>query len=230
MGLGWKNAFGSGKGGDTTSSGIEGAWTPNPTQWDNGYFDMLFGYDWNLVKSPSGAWQWVPANVADKDLAPAAHDPSKKVTTIMTTADLSLRMDPIYKPISRASTKPASLRRRLRPRLVQADPPRPGPAFALPRPRGAAEVLVWQDPVPAVDHPLIDAKDIAGPEGQGPRLGPVGFRAGIHRLGVGVHLPRLGQARRRQRRAHPPRAAKGLGGQPARATGQGAGRPGRHPA
>jgi catalase-peroxidase len=70
MGLGWKNALGSGKGGDTTSSGIEGAWTPNPTQWDNGYFDMLFGYDWNLVKSPSGAWQWVPVNVADKDLAP----------------------------------------------------------------------------------------------------------------------------------------------------------------
>ena len=101
MGLGWKNAFGTGKGGDTTSSGIEGAWTPNPTQWDNGYFDMLFGYDWNLVKSPSGAWQWVPANVADKDLAPAAHDASKKVTTIMTTADLALRMDPIYGPISR---------------------------------------------------------------------------------------------------------------------------------
>ena len=101
MGLGWKNALGSGKGGDTTSSGIEGAWTPNPTQWDNGYFDMLFGYDWNLVKSPAGAWQWVPANVADKDLAPAAHDPSQKVTTIMTTADLAMRMDPIYGPISR---------------------------------------------------------------------------------------------------------------------------------
>ena len=101
MGFGWKNSFGSGKGGDTTSSGIEGAWTPNPTQWDNGYFDMLFGYDWNLVKSPAGAWQWVPVNPAEKDLAPAAHDPSKRVTTIMTTADLALRMDPIYGPISR---------------------------------------------------------------------------------------------------------------------------------
>jgi catalase-peroxidase len=162
MGLGWKNAFGTGKGGDTTSSGIEGAWTPNPTQWDNGYFDMLFGYDWNLVKSPSGAWQWVPANVADKDLAPAAHDPSKKVTTIMTTADLALRMDPIYGPISRRFHK---------------DPQAFADAFARawfklthrdlgPRSRylGAEvpkEVLVWQDPVPAVDHPLIDAKDIA---------------------------------------------------------------------
>ena len=162
MGLGWKNAFGTGKGGDTTSSGIEGAWTPNPTQWDNGYFDMLFGYDWNLVKSPSGAWQWVPANVADKDLAPAAHDASKKVTTIMTTADLALRMDPIYGPISRRFHK---------------DPQAFADAFARawfklthrdlgPRSRylGAEvpkEVLVWQDPVPAVDHPLIDAKDIA---------------------------------------------------------------------
>ncbi|MBL8478391.1 MAG: catalase/peroxidase HPI [Sterolibacteriaceae bacterium] len=162
MGLGWKNALGTGRGGDTTSSGIEGAWTPNPTQWDNGYFDMLFGYDWNLVKSPSGAWQWVPANVADKDLAPAAHDPSKKVTTIMTTADLALRMDPIYGPISRRFHK---------------DPQAFADAFARawfklthrdlgPRSRylGAEvpkEVLVWQDPVPAIDHPLIDAKDIA---------------------------------------------------------------------
>ena len=162
MGLGWKNALGSGRGGDTTSSGIEGAWTPNPTHWDNGYFDMLFGYDWNLVKSPAGAWQWVPANVAEKDLAPAAHDPSKKVTTIMTTADLALRMDPIYGPISRRFHK---------------DPQAFADAFARawfklthrdlgPRSRylGAevpAEVLIWQDPVPAVDHPLIDARDVA---------------------------------------------------------------------
>jgi len=162
MGLGWKNAHGAGRGGDTTSSGIEGAWTPNPTQWDNGYFDMLFGYDWNLVKSPAGAWQWVPANVADQDLAPAAHDPAQKVTTIMTTADLALRMDPIYGPISRR---------------FHADPQAFADAFARawfklthrdlgPRsrylgPEVPAEALIWQDPVPAVDHPLIDAKDIA---------------------------------------------------------------------
>ncbi|MDT3734944.1 MAG: catalase/peroxidase HPI [Denitratisoma sp.] len=165
MGLGWKNAFGSGKGGDTTSSGIEGAWTPNPTQWQgeaSGYFDMLFGYDWNLVKSPSGAWQWEPVNPADKDLAPAAHDASKKVTTIMTTADLALRMDPIYGPISRRFHK---------------DPQAFADAFARawfklthrdlgPRSRylGAEvpkEALIWQDPVPAADHPLVDARDIA---------------------------------------------------------------------
>jgi catalase-peroxidase len=162
MGLGWKNTLGSGKGGDTTSSGIEGAWTPNPTQWDNGYFDMLFGYDWNLVKSPAGAWQWVPANVADKDLAPAAHDPTKKVTTIMTTADLALRMDPIYGPISRRFHKDpqafADAFARAWFKLTHRDL---GPHSRYLGPEVPAEVLIWQDPVPAVAHPLIDAKDIA---------------------------------------------------------------------
>ena len=162
MGLGWKNALGSGRGGDTTSSGIEGAWTPNPTKWDNGYFDMLFGYDWNLVKSPAGAWQWVPANVADKDLAPAAHDPSKKVTTIMTTADLALRMDPIYGPISRRFHKDpkafADAFARAWFKLTHRDL---GPRSRYLGPEVPAEVLVWQDPVTAADQPLIDAKDIA---------------------------------------------------------------------
>ena len=162
MGLGWKNSFGSGKGGDTTSSGIEGAWTPNPTQWDNGYFDMLFGYDWNLVKSPSGAWQWVPVNPADKSLAPAAQDPSKKVTTIMTTADLSLRMDAIYEPIARRFHKDpqafADAFARAWFKLTHRDM---GPRSRYLGPEVPAEPLIWQDPVPAVDHPLIDAKDIA---------------------------------------------------------------------
>jgi catalase-peroxidase len=162
MGLGWKNSLGSGHGGDTTSSGIEGAWTPNPTRWDNGYFDMLFGYDWNLVKSPSGAWQWVPVNVAEKDLAPAAHDASKKVTTIMTTADLALRMDPIYGPISRRfHTDPqafADAFARAWFKLTHRDL---GPRSRYLGPEVPAEELIWQDPVPAVDHPLIDGKDIA---------------------------------------------------------------------
>jgi len=162
MGLGWKNALGSGCGGDTTSSGIEGAWTPNPTQWDNDYFEMLFGYDWNLVKSPAGAWQWVPANVADKDLAPAAHDPSKKVTTIMTTADLAMRMDPIYGPISRRFHKDpqafADAFARAWFKLTHRDL---GPRSRYLGPEVPAEALIWQDPVPAVEHPLIDAKDIA---------------------------------------------------------------------
>ena len=162
MGLGWENSFGSGKGGDTTSSGIEGAWTPNPTQWDNGYFDMLFGYDWNLVKSPAGAWQWVPVNPAEKDLAPAAHDASKRVTTIMTTADLALRMDPIYGPISRRFHQNpqafADAFARAWFKLTHRDM---GPRARYLGSLVPQEVLIWQDPVPAVDHELVDAQDIA---------------------------------------------------------------------
>jgi catalase-peroxidase len=162
QGLGWKSSFRSGKGDDTIGSGIEGAWTPKPTEWDMGYFDMLFGYDWDLTKSPTGAWQWTPVNPAEKHLAPAAHDPSKQVKTMMTTADLALRMDPIYEPIARR---------------FHADPEAFADAFARawfklthrdmgPRsrylgPEVPAEELIWQDPVPAVDHALVDAADIA---------------------------------------------------------------------
>jgi catalase-peroxidase len=162
QGLGWKSSFGSGKGGDTISSGIEGAWTPKPTQWDMGYFHMLFGYDWNLVKSPAGAYQWVPVNPNEKDLAPAAHDPSKRVTTIMTTADLSLRMDPIYKPIAkRFHENPeefADAFARAWFKLTHRDM---GPRSRYLGPEVPAEELIWQDPVPAVDHELINEKDIA---------------------------------------------------------------------
>ncbi|WP_348637649.1 catalase/peroxidase HPI [Minwuia sp. IMCC3077] len=162
MGLGWKNSFGSGKGGDAITSGLEGAWTPNPTQWDMGYFDMLFGYEWELVKSPAGAWQWQPKDVAEKDMAAAADDPSKRVPTMMSTADMAMRMDPAYEKISRR---------------FHRDPEAFADAFARawyklthrdmgPRSRylGAdvpAEALLWQDPVPEVTHPLIDAADIA---------------------------------------------------------------------
>ncbi len=162
QGLGWKSSFGSGKGDDTISSGIEGAWTPKPTQWDMGYFDMLFGYDWNLVKSPAGASQWVPVSPEEKDLAPAARDPSKRVTTIMTTADLSLRMDPIYKPIAKRFHKDpeafADAFARAWFKLTHRDM---GPRARYLGPEVPAEDLIWQDPVPAVNHKLIDAKDIA---------------------------------------------------------------------
>jgi catalase-peroxidase len=162
MGLGWESRFGSGKGGDTISSGIEGAWTANPTTWDNGYFDVLFGYDWNLVKSPAGAFQWVPVSPAEKDLAPAAHDPAKKVTTIMTTADLAMRMDPIYGPISRRFHKDpqafADAFARAWFKLTHRDM---GPKSRYLGPEVPAEDLLWQDPVPAVDHPLVDAADVA---------------------------------------------------------------------
>jgi catalase-peroxidase len=162
QGLGWKSSFGSGKGGDTISSGIEGAWTPKPTQWDMGYFDMLFGYDWNLVKSPTGAFQWVPVNPAEKDLAPAAHDPSQRVTTIMTTADLALRMDPAYRAIAERFHKDpeafADAFARAWFKLTHRDM---GPRSRYLGPEVPAEELIWQDPVPAVDHPLIEAADIA---------------------------------------------------------------------
>ena len=162
MGLGWLSSFGSGKGDDTITSGIEGAWTPKPTQWDMGYFDMLFGYDWDLVKSPAGAWQWVPVNVAEKDLAPAAHDPAKRVTTIMTTADMAMRMDPIYGPIARRFHKNpeefADAFARAWFKLTHRDM---GPRARYLGPEVPAEELIWQDPVPAVDHKLVDAADIA---------------------------------------------------------------------
>ncbi len=167
QGLGWKSSFGSGKGGDTISSGIEGAWTAKPTQWDMGYFDVLFGYDWNLLKSPAGAYQWVPVNPDEKDLAPASHDPSKRVTTIMTTADLSLRMDPIYKPIAkRFHENPeefADAFARAWFKLTHRDM---GPRSRYLGPEVPAEELIWQDPVPAVDHELIDAQDIADLKGK----------------------------------------------------------------
>ncbi|MDD3826971.1 MAG: catalase/peroxidase HPI [Anaerolineae bacterium] len=162
QGLGWKSSFGSGKGDDTIGSGIEGAWTPKPTQWDMGYFDMLFGYDWDLVKSPAGAWQWVPVNPDEKDLVPAAHDPSKRVTTIMTTADLALRMDPIYEPIARRFHQHpeefADAFARAWFKLTHRDM---GPRSRYLGPEAPAEELIWQDPVPAVDHVLIDAQDVA---------------------------------------------------------------------
>jgi catalase-peroxidase len=162
QGLGWINKLGSGKGVHTTTSGIEGAWKPNPTQWDMGYFDMLLGYEWQLSKSPAGAHQWTPINCKPEHLIPDAHDPAKKHPPMMTTADLSLRMDPAYEKISRR---------------FHQDPQAFADAFARawfklthrdmgPRSRYLgklvpAEVLLWQDPVPAVAHALIDAQDIA---------------------------------------------------------------------
>ena len=167
QGLGWKSSFGSGKGGDTIGSGLEGAWTSNPIKWDSGYFDVLFGYDWDLVKSPAGAHQWVPINPDEKDLAPAAHDPSKRVTTMMTTADMAMRMDPIYGPISkRFHENPdafADAFARAWFKLTHRDM---GPKSRYLGVEVPAEDLIWQDPIPAVDHPLIDAQDIAELKGK----------------------------------------------------------------
>ncbi len=162
QGLGWRNQFGTGKGVHTTTSGIEGAWKPNPTTWDNGYFDMLLGYEWQLTKSPAGAQQWTPINCKPEHLIADAHDPALKHPPMMTTADMSLRMDPVYEKISRR---------------FHQDPQAFADAFARawfklthrdmgPRSRYLgklvpSEVLIWQDPVPAVTHAQIDAQDIA---------------------------------------------------------------------
>jgi catalase-peroxidase len=162
QGLGWKSSFGSGKGGDTIGSGIEGAWKPNPTKWDMGYLKVLFKYEWELVKSPAGAHQWLAKDVAEEDLVVDAHDPSKKHRPMMTTADLSLRFDPIYEPISRRylqnPEKFADDFARAWFKLTHRDM---GPRSRYLGPEVPAEELIWQDPVPAVDHELIDAKDIA---------------------------------------------------------------------
>jgi catalase-peroxidase len=162
MGFGWKNSFGTGKGDDTTTSGIEGAWTPNPIKWDNGYFDMLFGYDWDLVKSPAGAWQWVPVGVDEEHMAPQAHDATKRVTTIMTTADMSMRMDPIYGEISkRFHENPdqfADAFARAWFKLTHRDM---GPKSRYLGEEVPSEDLIWQDPLPANEYKALDETSIA---------------------------------------------------------------------
>jgi len=162
MGLGWKSSHGTGKGGDTITSGLEGAWTPNPTQWNMDYFDMLFGNEWELVKSPAGAQQWQPKVSTDKNMAPAADDASKKVPIMMTTADMSMRMDPIYEPISRHFHENpdefADAFARAWFKLTHRDM---GPKTRYLGPEVPEEDLLWQDPIPPVDHELIDDKDVA---------------------------------------------------------------------
>ena len=167
QGLGWKSSFGSGKGGDTISSGIEGAWKPNPTKWDLGYLRILFKYEWELVKSPAGANQWLAKDVAEEDMVVDAHDPSKKHRPMMTTADLSLRFDPIYEPISRRYLQNpevfADAFARAWFKLTHRDM---GPRSRYLGAEVPAEELIWQDAIPAVNHKLVDAQDIASLKGK----------------------------------------------------------------
>jgi catalase-peroxidase len=161
MGLGWKSRFGSGKAGDAIGSGIEGAWKPNPTQWDMGYLKVLFKYEWELVKSPAGANQWLAKNVDEEDMVVDAHDPSKKHRPMMTTADLSLRFDPIYNPIAQRYQKnPKELANAFARAWFKLTHRDMGPRARYLGPEVPAEDLIWQDPVPAADHKLINAKDI----------------------------------------------------------------------
>jgi catalase-peroxidase len=167
QGLGWKSSFRSGKGGDTISSGIEGAWKPNPTHWDMGYLKVLFKYEWELVKSPAGANQWLAKNVADEDMVVDAHDPSKKRRPMMTTADLSLRYDPIYEPIARRYLQnPAEFADAFARAWFKLTHRDMGPRSRYLGPEVPAEELIWQDPVPAADRKLITAKDISDLKGK----------------------------------------------------------------
>jgi len=167
QGLGWRNDFGTGKGGDTITSGLEGAWTTDPAKWDNNYFENLFGYEWELVKSPAGAWQWTPKDASAKGTVPDAHDPSKKHAPMMLTTDLSLRMDPIYAPISkRFHDNPdqfADAFARAWYKLTHRDM---GPRSRCLGPLVPAEPQLWQDPVPDATHAPIDAGDIADLKGK----------------------------------------------------------------
>ncbi len=174
MGLGWLSRFGTGKGSHAITSGIEGAWTPNPTKWDNGYFDVLFGYDWELTKSPAGAHQWVPKNLKEQDKAPDASDPSKKVTIIMTTADMAMRMDPAYEKVSRRFHKdPAAFADAFARAWFKLTHRDMGPVARYLGPEVPKETLIWQDPIPAVDHKLVEAKDVADLKAK-ILLGPLG--------------------------------------------------------
>ncbi len=178
MGLGWKNSFGSGNGANTITSGLEGAWTPTPTTWDNSYFDTLFSYDWKLTKSPAGAWQWIPTDESAKNAVADAHDPTKRHSPVMLTTDLALRMDPIYEAISRRfdSNPPAFADAFARAwfKLTHRDM---GPIARYLGPLVPKEVLIWQDPVPAVTHELVNDADIASLK--------------LKVLGCGISLPQL---------------------------------------
>ncbi|MFE2120211.1 catalase/peroxidase HPI [Rhodococcus aetherivorans] len=161
QGLGWKNSFGTGVGGDAITSGLEGAWTPTPRQWDNSFLETLYGYEWEKTKSPAGAWQWIPKDGAGADAVPDAHDPSKRHSPVMLTTDLSLRLDPIYGPITRRwLDNPKEFEEEFAKawyKLLHRDM---GPVARYLGP-WVPEPQLWQDPVPAVDHELIGADDIA---------------------------------------------------------------------
>jgi catalase-peroxidase len=162
QGLGWRNAHGTGLGVHATTSGLEGAWTPTPTQWDNSYFDTLFGHEWALTKSPAGAWQWTPTDPAAQTLVPDAHDPTKRSAPMMSTADMALRVDPAYEKISRRfhehPEELADAFARAWFKLTHRDM---GPRARYLGPLVPQEELLWQDPVPAVDHPLVTPAHVA---------------------------------------------------------------------
>jgi catalase-peroxidase len=212
QGFGWKNTFGTGSGGDAIGSGLEVIWTTTPTKWsNNNFFANLFGYEWELTKSPAGAHQWKPKGGAGAGTVPDAYDASKRHAPSMLTTDLSLRFDPAYEKISRRffehPNEFADAFARAWYKLTHRDM---GPRARYLGPEVPAEELIWQDPVPAVDHKLIDEKDAAALKA---KILASGLRPRQDGLGGGGELPWQRQARRRKWSAHPPHAAEGLGSQ-----------------
>ena len=228
QGLGWRSTYGTGKGGDTITSGLEVTWTNTPTQWGAGFFQNLFNHEWELVESPAGAKQWV-AKDAEANV-PDAHDPSKTHRPTMLTTDLALRLDPAYEKVSRNFYEHpeqfADAFARAWYKLLHRDM---GPVTRYLGP-WVPEPQLWQDPVPAVDHELVGDADVAALKAKVLDSGLSVSAAGPYGVGVGRVLPRHRHAWRRQRRADPPRAAARLGGQRPRRAGHGAADPGRDPA
>jgi catalase-peroxidase len=222
QGLGWKSSFGAGKGGDTIASGLEVIWTQTPTKWSNNFFKNLFGYEWELTKSPAGAHQWKPKGGAGAGTVPDAHDPSKRHAPSMLTTDLALRFDPLH-------GKSGSARGRVRPGVVQADAPRHGPARTLSRPGGSQGGTHMARPNSRIESQTDRCKGHRLPQGENPCVRFIRLGAGFDRMGVGVHLSWLRQTRRRQRCPHSSGAAEGLESQPACPAGEGAQDPGGNP-
>ena len=191
QGLGWKSKYGTGKGGDAITSGLEVIWTTTPTKWSTNFFWNLFGYEWELTKSPAGANQWVAKGAGAT--VPDAFDPAKKHVPTMLTTDLALRFDPEYEKISRRFMENpdqfAEAFARAWFKLTHRDM---GPRSRFLGPEVPAEVLIWQDPIPAVDHKLVDEKDIAALKGKGESFRVIGLGTGENRLGFGIHLSGLG--------------------------------------
>ncbi len=220
QGLGWKSKYGTGFGADTITGGPEVTWTQTPTKWSNLFFKNLFENEWELTKSPAGAKQW-KAKGAEASI-PDAHDKSKKHVPTMLTTDLSLRFDPAYEKISRRFYENpdqfADAFSRAWFKLTHRDM---GPVMRYLGPLVPKETLIWQDPVPGGGPSADRRTGYRGAEDQDPCVWPVSVTIGLDRLGVGVHLPPLRQARRRERRAHSPCATEGLGSQPAGSAGEG---------
>ena len=200
QGLGWRNDFGTGTGADAITSGLEVTWTTTPTKWGNGFFENLFGYEWELTKSPAGAHQWKPKDGAGANTVPHAHDPSKRIAPSMLTTDLALRFDPAYEKISRRFLENpdqlADAFARAWFKLTHRDM---GPRARYLGPEVPAEELIWQDPDPRGGSPVDRRGRHRLAQGQDPGFRPVRLGAGFDRLGVGVHVPRFRQARRRER-------------------------------